>query len=600
MTNPLRLSYINHADIASISGASSVASLPLSNLKTDDIQELWRSAEVIAQQAVIADLGAVRVIGCVALINSNVFTPCTFHVRISTSDPTGLDANAYSAFDITGIPSPVYPKFVHFVEPQVSGRYVRITKNNLTTPPEAGRLIIGEVWAPTRDMRYGFEPLWRDHSVRSRSLGGMEYIDVRPRQRGWRCTILGLTETEAQEQVDRLNRLRGIGRDILVCRNKDSTDLGRDTIWGLLEQPVTQRKVEGRGSEGMYEIEIEVWNRVLMPVTVSGISAILADGVRETTQTTGAGTYSLDGAAVVEGITYRTFVAGVGSGNSTVYTVRSGSQFEIGIGTVTSGAPATLTRSVILKSSNSNNAVSWGVGVKDVIIDCPSDVLHSLQAQLDNALTRIKTTVFTASGTFTTDADCLFAHARGVSGGGAGGGAAATSVGEVSEGGGGGGGEYAEGFFTAAQLGASKVVTIGAGGTGVSASTGNSGGTTSLGSLITMLGGGGGARQGPSSADFTFPGGGGGTGGSGGFFRIPGSNGGPPSARAGRRECMCHGGPSHLSGSRTHDGDAGAGKIGLSYGGGGSGASNGGAGFPAAAGGAGAAGILIIVEYCKT
>ena len=32
-----------------------------------------------------------------------------------------------------------------------------------------------------------------------------------------------------------------------------------------------------------------------MPVTVNGISAILADGVWETTQTTGAGTYSLDG-----------------------------------------------------------------------------------------------------------------------------------------------------------------------------------------------------------------------------------------------------------------------------------------------------------------
>ena len=66
-----------------------------------------------------------------------------------------------------------------------------------------------------------------------------------------------------------------------------------------------------------------------MPITVNGISAILADGIRETTQTTGTGTYSLDGASTVEGITYRTFVAGVGSGNSTVYTCRTGSQFEM-------------------------------------------------------------------------------------------------------------------------------------------------------------------------------------------------------------------------------------------------------------------------------
>ena len=197
-----------------------------------------------------------------ALINSNLFTPSTFHVRISTSDPTGLDEDAYSAEDILAIPSPVYNTFVHFIEPQVVGRYVRITHNDPTTPPEAGRLVIGEIWAPTRDMRYGFEPLWRDHSIRTRSLGGNEFIDVRPRQRGYRFTILGLTELEAQEQVDRLNRLRGVGRDILICRNRDSDDLGRDTIWGLLEQPVTQRKVEGRGAEGMYEIEVEVWSRI--------------------------------------------------------------------------------------------------------------------------------------------------------------------------------------------------------------------------------------------------------------------------------------------------------------------------------------------------
>ena len=75
MTNPLRIAYINHADFASISGSTSVTSLPLSNLKTDDIQELWRSAAVSATQAIIADLGQQQTIGCVALINSNLFTP---------------------------------------------------------------------------------------------------------------------------------------------------------------------------------------------------------------------------------------------------------------------------------------------------------------------------------------------------------------------------------------------------------------------------------------------------------------------------------------------------------------------------------------------
>lgn len=336
-----------------------------------------------------------------------------------------------------------------------------------------------------------------------------------------------------------------------------------------------------------------------MPVTVSGISAILADGIRETTQTTGTGTYSLDGATTISGITYRSFVTGVGSGNSTVYTCRSGSQFEIGIGTVTTGAPATLTRSVILRSSNSNNAVSWGAGTRDIFVDCTSDVLHSLQTQLDNTMTRVKTTAFTSSGTFTTDADCLFALVRGVAGGGAGGGARATAAAQSSEGSGGGGGEYAEGFFTASLLGASKTVTIGAGGTGVSAANGNVGGTTSLVTLMTMIGGSGGLVHGPSGGDFNAGGGVGGTGGTGGFLRIPGSDGFSMAIRGGLRASMPHGGASHLSGIRSHDGSDGAGQLGRNYGGGGTGASRG-ASAAAAVGGNGAPGILTVIEYCKT
>lgn len=261
MANPLRiLSGDNWADTAIISGVASLNSLPLSNLKDDDIQKIWRSAQnetSAPQQAVIADLGAQRDIGVAALINSNAFSPWTFHVRISTSDPTGLDASAYEALNIPGIPDASYNKFIHFIEPSVTGRYVRITHNVTLGVPEAGRLVICPVWSPSRNMRFGREKLWRDFSTKTQSLGGNEFVDVRPRQWGWRFTLFGLTEAEAQQQVDELNRLRGIGRDILVCIDKDSSNLGRDTVWGLLEQPATQRQ----DHHNFYVVEFEVWNR---------------------------------------------------------------------------------------------------------------------------------------------------------------------------------------------------------------------------------------------------------------------------------------------------------------------------------------------------
>lgn len=91
---------------------------------------------------------------------------------------------------------------------------------------------------------------------------------------------------------------------------------------------------------------------------------VLADFVRETTTTTGTGTLSLAGA--VSG--FRTFVAGVGNGNTTHYSIiASDGNWETGTGTVTNGSPATLARTSISASSNSGSAINLPSGTHTVI-----------------------------------------------------------------------------------------------------------------------------------------------------------------------------------------------------------------------------------------
>jgi hypothetical protein len=104
----------------------------------------------------------------------------------------------------------------------------------------------------------------------------------------------------------------------------------------------------------------------------------------------------------------------------------------------------------------------------------------------------VQTVYYTSSGTFV-KADYPWLRAirvRCVGGGGAGGG---TTAGFTASGpGGGGGGGYAESFITdIAGLDASVTVTRGAGGSGVSGSTGNAGGNSSFGSLVIGAGGSG-------------------------------------------------------------------------------------------------------------
>src|SRR5688572_18786198 len=254
MANPLRLAYQNYADQALID-VSAIGSLPGSNLKTDDIQQIWRGTSATGA-AIRSDLGQLRQVGAIALINtSGISAADTHRVRISTTDPDGIVNNVYDSGEIATNVDPVFEKYVHFVEPNVMGRHIRISLTVATGPVEAGRLVIAPTWAPSRDMSFGWEKLSRDSSSVTESLGGNPFIDVRHRRRGWRFRIFPLTEGEAEAEVDELNRLRGTGRDILVCRDINSTNLGRDTLWGLLEAPVQQRRVEGG-----YEIELTVWD----------------------------------------------------------------------------------------------------------------------------------------------------------------------------------------------------------------------------------------------------------------------------------------------------------------------------------------------------
>ena len=98
------------------------------------------------------------------------------------------------------------------------------------------------------------------------------------------------------------------------------------------------------------------------------MALVLNDRVKETTTTTGTGTVNLGGAETG----FDTFVAGVGNGNTTYYCITAGAEFEVGLGTVTDASPDTLSRTTILSSSNSDSAVDFSAGTKDVFCTLPA------------------------------------------------------------------------------------------------------------------------------------------------------------------------------------------------------------------------------------
>jgi len=98
------------------------------------------------------------------------------------------------------------------------------------------------------------------------------------------------------------------------------------------------------------------------------MALIINDRVKETSTSTGTGTINLAGAE--EG--FESFVSGVGDTNTTYYAIAIDDEWEIGIGTVTSGTPDTLSRDTVITSSNSDALVNFSAGNKDVFCTIPA------------------------------------------------------------------------------------------------------------------------------------------------------------------------------------------------------------------------------------
>ena len=100
------------------------------------------------------------------------------------------------------------------------------------------------------------------------------------------------------------------------------------------------------------------------------MALVLNDRVKETTTSTGTGTVNLAGAETG----FETFVAGIGNTNTTYYAIvhQSAAEFEVGLGTVSDSSPDTLSRTTIISSSNSDSAVNFSSGTKDVFCTMPA------------------------------------------------------------------------------------------------------------------------------------------------------------------------------------------------------------------------------------
>ena len=119
------------------------------------------------------------------------------------------------------------------------------------------------------------------------------------------------------------------------------------------------------------------------------MALVINDRVKETTTTTGTGAVSLGGA--VTG--FETFAAGIGNSNTVYYCIahQDQAEFEVGLGTL-DGDSSDLARTTVISSSNSDSAVDFSSGTKDVFCTIPASKLIFEDANDSVSIASLKNT----------------------------------------------------------------------------------------------------------------------------------------------------------------------------------------------------------------
>ena len=314
--------------------------------------------------------------------------------------------------------------------------------------------------------------------------------------------------------------------------------------------------------------------------------------------TSSAGTLSVVGTSVTTSNVASITTAGTGSASITSSTLSSGSASAVSIGT---GTTAIIFHSV-LNCSNTNALTGAGTLTYAACNFQNSSGINVTTVTSDSYFKSL-IQVFTSTGTYTPTKGLVYCIIECVGGGGGGGGAGASGATNQNTSGGGASGGYSRKASTAATIGSSQAVTVGAAGAaGASgANNGGAGGATSVGAICIANGGGGGGGSSAASwafggtpgaagtGDLTLLGQYGGSGCGGGTITTIGFTSG------GGGNSMF--GPGALGQSQpvSASGTGNAASAGA-YGGGGGGAMSY-AASGAAAGGAGQTGIVVITEY---
>lgn len=237
--------YQNLADAGTVTASSWIASAPPAILQDFHISRRWEGRNGDTE-SITFDLGSAQSIDTVCLFGcqgifasgdqSNLTETAIRRVRLSATDPTGVLGELYDSGSAAGHIKEAYGAMVELLSSPVTARYGIIDLSQAGADALlAGRNVIGLRNPFTINFGWGWSYGYGDLSRKKKSAGGQTFIDRDDRYRILNLNFESLDEADRNSFVHEIDRLNGISSDVLFVIDPASTDITRDTIWGLIQ-----------------------------------------------------------------------------------------------------------------------------------------------------------------------------------------------------------------------------------------------------------------------------------------------------------------------------------------------------------------------------
>jgi hypothetical protein len=233
-TGNAALAWVNLFNSAVVTASSSATTTPATNLQIADIATKWRGTGGTADN-VTATWASDQTADTFMFNGMGSTFLATGTVRLQ-----GFNAAAAQVFDTTtqaGIVDPLYGYAIHLLASQTFRSLKWTFSQAGASYIEGGRAFVGIRTQFTYNMAPGASRQWMHNTKKAKSSGGQTKVDRSSpgKARIVRFNLGWVDETQRWALHEAMHIANGDHTDVLYIGDTASTNLGRDSQWGLLD-----------------------------------------------------------------------------------------------------------------------------------------------------------------------------------------------------------------------------------------------------------------------------------------------------------------------------------------------------------------------------